>query len=554
MLREIFFKMYTGRSVRKLVDKFFSLQWCRDNLVVPLYEETSLPVSQKIIKIAIANYSYLGTLAGPIQERLSQAGYSCEFIQRSQEEIQEILDLASDERFISADSIELSEFDEDDVLEAIKATSDIDEEKYDFEFEFEEEYEEEEVQDLAVEMLESKLQNAAGAILIHSRKNNLSDIYIEPRKENYKIRVREDGMVQNFMVLPRKEGIQLVTCLKNMALMDIAEKRAPQDGKIIRKFEENIMEFRCGTVPNIHGEKMIIRVLSSDTSLLNLDTLINVESVRKKFREIINTSSGMVIVSGPTGSGKSTTIASALREKDNGKLNIVTAEDPVEYELGGSISQSQVNRAKGQTFASMLRTFLRHDPDVILIGESRDPETVEASLDAAETGHLVFTTLHANSSVSSLMRLLDMEIPKYKLNYGIKGVLAQRLIRKVCSGCAAERFISENESIEFGIDEGTSIKYANALSPEEKANRKEEGSLCLRCNGSGYKGRVGIYELLEMNIDIQTAISEGKNAREIKEIAINKNSIFTLREYGVELIKEGITTISELKRTTDDIS
>ena len=543
-------RRYTPTSVRKLVDKFFSLQWCRDNLVVPLYEETSLPMSNSVIKIAIANYSYLGTIASPIKERLSQSGYKCEFVERSQEEIQEILDLASEERFISGESIAISQFDEDAVLEAIKETSDNDNDNFSFEFDDDDDNEtfEEDSLDLSIEMMESKIQKAAGMVLINSRKNDVSDIHIEPREEGYKIRVRKDGVMQKFMSLPRKPGIQLVACLKNMAQMDIAERRASQDGKILRKFEGNRLEFRCSTVPGKHGEKMVLRILNSDASALNLDTLIHIESVRKDFRKIMNATNGIVIVSGPTGSGKSTTLAAALKEKDTGDTNIVTAEDPIEYDMGGDINQVQVNRAKGQTFAMILRTFLRQDPDVILIGETRDPETAESSMDAAETGHLVFTTLHANSSTSSLTRLLDMEVPKYKLNASVRGVLAQRLLRKVCTGCAIKRPISDNEAIEFNIKKNTPIMYCNSLSSEEKLKRKSENTLCQKCQGSGYKGRVGAYELLLIDRKIQNAISKGLTDREIENLAVNESSMLTLTQYGVELVKDHLTTLSEVIR------
>ena len=542
-------RRFTPTSVRKLVDKFFSLQWCRDNLVVPLYEETSLPMSNSLIKIAIANYSYLGTIASPIKERLSQSGYKCEFVERSQEEIQEILDLASEERFISGESIAISQFDEDAVLEAIKETSDNVDDNFSFEFDDDDDQTfEEDSLDLAIEMMESKIQKAAGMVLINSRKNDVSDIHIEPREEGYKIRVRKDGVMQKFMSLPRKPGIQLVACLKNMAQMDIAERRASQDGKILRKFEGNRLEFRCSTVPGKHGEKMVLRILNSDASALNLDTLIHIESVRKDFRKIMNATNGIVIVSGPTGSGKSTTLAAALKEKDTGDTNIVTAEDPIEYDMGGDINQVQVNRAKGQTFAMILRTFLRQDPDVILIGETRDPETAESSMDAAETGHLVFTTLHANSSTSSLTRLLDMEVPKYKLNASVRGVLAQRLLRKVCTGCAIKRPISDNEAIEFNIKKNTPIMYCNSLSSEEKLKRKSENTLCQKCQGSGYKGRVGAYELLLIDRKIQNAISKGLTDREIENLAVNESSMLTLTQYGVELVKDHLTTLSEVIR------
>ncbi len=540
----------TSTSVRKLVDKFFSLQWCRDNLVVPLYEETNLPMSPTVIKIAIANYSYLGTIANPIKDRLSQSGFKCEFVERSQEEIQEILDLASEERFISGDSIEISQFDEDAVLEAIKETSDNSDGEISFEFDddFEETKIEEDSLDLQVEMMESKIQKAAGMVLITSRKNDYSDIHIEPREGSYKIRVRKDGVMQKFMTMGRKPGIRLVACLKNMANMDTAERRASQDGKILRKYEGNRLEFRCSTVPGKHGEKMVLRILNSDPSALKLDTLIHIESVRNNFRKIMNATNGIVIVSGPTGSGKSTTLAAALKEKDTGETNIVTAEDPIEYDMGGDINQVQVNRAKGQTFAMILRTFLRQDPDVILIGETRDPETAESSMDAAETGHLVFTTLHANSSTSSLTRLLDMDVPKYKLNASVRGVLAQRLLRKVCTGCAIKRPINESEAIEFNIKKNTHIMYANSLSAQEKENRKKENTLCQKCQGSGYKGRVGAYELLIVDRKVQNAISQDLTDRELEKIAVEQNSMLTLIQYGVELVKENLTTLSEVVR------
>jgi len=534
------FDDYSAKSVRKLVDKFFSLEWCRDNLVVPLYIEQS----KDHMIIAIANYSYLGTIADPIQTRLNQADTKCIFIQKSQDEIKKIIDLASEERFMEGDSL----FDEDAVLEAIKETSDNSDESFTFEFDDDGESREEETLDLAVEMCESKVQNAAGTILINSKKRKVSDIHIEPMENKYLVRVRKDGVMHNFMSLPRKSGLQLVACLKNMALMDIAERRLSQDGEIIRKFEGNKMELRCSTVPNTNGEKMVLRLLNSDASTLSLDLLIHVESVREKFRKMISSTNGIIIVSGPTGSGKSTTLAATLREMDSGDTNIVTAEDPVEYKLGGGISQSQVNRANGQTFAMLLRTFLRQDPDVILIGETRDPETAKSAMDAAETGHLVFTTLHTNSSTSSLIRLLDMEVPKYKLNASLRGVLAQRLVRRVCTGCGIKRGVSESESIRFKIDEGTPVIYANSLSAEEKSKRKRENTLCPKCSGIGYEGRIAVYELLEVNRDIQIAIAEKKPLKEIENIAINKNNMLTLRKYGVELIKEGLTTFSELER------
>ena len=310
------------------------------------------------------------------------------------------------------------------------------------------------------------------------------------------------------------------------------------------------MEFRCSTAPGKHGEKMVLRILNSNEEMLSLDTLINNDKIRQNFREVINEANGIVIVSGPTGSGKSTTLASALREKDNGELNIVTAEDPIEYDLGGDIQQFPVLRAKGQTFAMLLRTFLRQDPDVILIGETRDPETAVSSMDAAETGHLVFTTLHANSAASSLTRLLDMEVPIYKLTASLRGVLAQRLLRKVCPECSVERPITEPEARFTGLRQHTSVRVATCLSVEEKEQRKRESTLCTRCSGSGYHGRIGTYELLRITRNIREAIKAHKSTQEIEEIA-TQEGMLTLKAYAVKLIEQQLTTISELQKISN---
>ena len=310
------------------------------------------------------------------------------------------------------------------------------------------------------------------------------------------------------------------------------------------------MEFRCATAPAKFGEKLVMRFLNSNAEMLSLDILINNEKVRNDFRSAIQIANGIIVVSGPTGSGKSTTLASALREKDNGELNIVTAEDPIEYDLGGNIQQFPVIRAKGQTFSNLLRTFLRQDPDVILIGETRDPETAESSMDAAETGHLVFTTLHANSAASSLTRLMDMEVPSYKLNSSLRAVLAQRLMRKVCPECSAERPVNEQEANVTGLAQGTPVRVANALSAEEREQRKKEGTLCTRCNGTGYQGRIGAYELMKVNGDIQDSIKKNLTTQELETVAV-QNGMWTLKRYAVDLIEKQLTTISELMKITN---
>jgi len=543
-------------QTRALIDQHFSLQWCRENIVVPLGVETNQATGSQRLTVAIGNFSYLATIGDFIKQRVGNAGLECQFIEKPAHEIQALLDQASQERIISGESNNLDgfEFSDDAIIEALQSSDDGTSKGFDFDFDdSDEQIIEEEALDLSTEMMGSKIQQAAAKILINSARSGVSDIHIEPRKEEYKVRVRRDGVMQNYVSMPRTAGIKLTACLKNMAQMDIAERRASQDGKIRRRFEGQTMEFRCATAPGQFGEKMVMRFLNSNADMLSLDVLISNEKVRQDFRSIINEANGIIIVSGPTGSGKSTTLASALREKDSGDLNIVTAEDPIEYDLGGNIQQFPVIRAKGQTFSNLLRTFLRQDPDVILIGETRDPETAESSMDAAETGHLVFTTLHANSASSSLTRLMDMEVPSYKLNASLRGVLAQRLLRKVCPECSAERPINEAESRFTGLPPGITARFATALTAEQKQQRKQEGTLCTRCNGTGYQGRIGTYELMKVNRNIRDAIKQQKSSHDIESIAV-QDGMLTLKTYAVDLVAKQLTTISELQKicNTDD--
>ena len=536
------------KSIRKLIDEYFSLQWCRENLVVPVSLEAALPPSEGILTIGVGNIVFLGTIGQTIKERLKNTNYKFRYIELSSEEIQEILDLAVEERFISGSQVQITEFSVDEVIKALQDSSaDENDNEFSLEFDTSEEVPQSEIPDMGEEILNSKTQKAAGLILIKACKDGFSDIHIEPKEGNYKIRVRKDGVLQKFISIPPLAGIQLLACLKNMANMDIAERRASQDGKILRKFEGNKLEFRCSTAPAKYGEGMVLRVLNSNSSILDLNTLIHLENVRENFRKSIASSNGIVIVSGPTGSGKSTTLAAALREIDNGELKIVTAEDPIEYDLGGDIVQHQINRKKQQNFASFLRTFLRQDPDVILIGETRDPETAESSMDAAETGHLVFTTLHANTAATSLVRLTDMGVPDYKINSSIRAILAQRLLRKVCPYCSVFRPISMEDSEAVKIKANSPIRYATVLDLKEKEKRKNEGTLCLRCNGTGYNGRIGTYEYLPISREIQIALKEKKSDIEIENIAI-ENGMLTLFTYARELIKEGLTTVNEVIR------
>ena len=534
-------------KTRKLIEELFSLSWCRDNVVAPVDVFFDREKGKDTVRIALSNFEFLATVGDKIIKRIYEKGYEIQFIHRSYEDIQRILDEASRERLISGESIDSYEFSEDDIFNDLDQANKEGEIGLDFE-DFEDADEDQimqETADLAQEMMGDSVQRAAAKILINSSRTNVSDIHIEPSRTITKVRVRRDGVLQNFVSVPGLVGKRVTAALKNMAKMDISERRASQDGKIRTSYEGQAMEFRCSTAPGKYGEKMVLRILNANSDMLSLDRLISNEKVLSDFRDIISLSNGIVIVSGPTGSGKSTTLASALREKDNGQLNIVTAEQPIEYDMGGDIQQFQVEKAKGQTFAMLLKTFLRQDPDVILIGETRDPETADASMDAAETGHLVFTTLHANSASSSLTRLLDMDVPGYKLTGSLRGVLAQRLLRKVCPDCSVDVPISEKASKFTGLSAGTIVKKATVLGGEEKTRRRNEGTLCTRCGGTGYKGRVGTYELMKISRNIQTAIKQHKTTQEIEDIARDEGML-TLKDYAIRLVAEKQTTISEL--------
>ncbi len=547
------------KVIRELIDKHFSLAWCRENIVIPLAVGIDDVSHRQSLKIAVGNFSYLATIGDVIKMRAAEADLDTVFIEMTANKIYDLLDAAADERVIRTEEatrlqeqgLQGFEFDSSTFLYALALFSSpsktfLEEAGRCFD-DSEENQLDDECLDLAGELTGSDIQKAAAQLLLIAGSFNASDIHIDPAQDEYKIRFRIDGVMQEFVRFPTEAGVYLIACLKNMAQMDIGERRAYQDGKIFRHYEGQKMEFRCSTAPVKHGEKMVLRILNSDEGMLSLDVLITNEEIKKNFRSIIDEANGIVIVSGPTGSGKSTTLASALREKDTGELNIVTAEDPIEYDLGGNIQQFPVLRAKGHTFAKLLRIYLRQDPDVILIGETRDPETAVSSIDAAETGHLVFTTLHANSAATSVTRLLDMEVPSYKLTASLRGVLAQRLMRKVCTECSSTRTINDAESRFTGLRRGTEIRVATALKAEEKEQRNLEGTLCTRCSGTGYKGRIGIYELMRMNRRISDAIKQNKSSQEIEDIAV-EDGMLTLKAYAVDLIKNQLTTVSELQK------
>ena len=449
----------------------------------------------------------------------------------------------------TTDSINQTQNDDSDLLS--KSLIQSNNEKFDF-FDSEDEVEldpEDIFDDSEFKEVSDPVIAAVSSILSASNKLRASDIHAEPLEERMRIRYRVDGVLQEVYSLPKARSRAITSRIKVMSKLDIAERRLPQDGRLRYKINENILDFRVSTLPGKWGEKIVLRVLQSDTSLLKLDKLINFEGELKSVRDMGNSPYGIFIVVGPTGSGKSTSLYSILNERNTPDVNIITVEDPVEYTLDG-IHQVQVIREKGLDFSRALRSLMRQDPDIILVGETRDKETAHTAMEAALTGHMVFTTLHANDTSTAITRLAEMEVPPYLIGSSIVGVMAQRLVRKVCPKCS---FVSRVDPIkdklafEHGITEIRKANTKSISSGKSNSSNLNNEKLCPICNGSGYKGRLGLYEVMKVNENIRELIMKSGNADEIKDCAI-KTGMRTLLNYGLELVKQQLTSLEEVER------
>lgn len=405
------------------------------------------------------------------------------------------------------------------------------------------------------------LSDAAGApvinlvnkILAKALQEKVSDIHIEPQEESLRVRFRKDGVLrQAFDPLPKKIIPAVAARFKIMAELDIAERRLPQDGRIRRMFNGNKIDFRVSSLPSRYGEKIVLRILDSSSTQLGLDILITDPDTLEIVRDMAARPFGLILVTGPTGSGKSTTLYSVLAERNDPGVNISTAEDPIEYSLPG-ITQVQVIREKGMDFASILRSFLRQDPDVILVGETRDKETAKTAIEAAMTGHLVLTTLHTNDAAGAIPRLDEMGVEPFMVSGSLIGVLAQRLMRRVCSECCQPYNPTSAELARFGLsssNEGEVTFYkAKSLTIDQIKEEAARGTLCQKCNGIGYKGRVGVYEVMRVTERLGTLINQGAPAERIKEAAVEEGMV-TLLAYSLNLVKQGHTTLEEVERVT----
>lgn len=371
-------------------------------------------------------------------------------------------------------------------------------------------------------------------IIANAARARASDIHIEPFESHLKVRYRIDGELQEVLKAPKETAPAMITRIKILANLNIAEKRIPQDGRILTVVDGNSIDLRVSVLPTIHGEKIVIRILKRDSFLLGKEQLGLDDDDMEKLNRIIKSPHGIILVTGPTGSGKSTTLYTILSDLNSPDKNIVTVEDPVEYMLEG-INQVNVNVKAGLTFAAGLRSILRQDPDIIMIGEIRDSETAEIAVRAAITGHLVLSTIHTNDAPSTVTRLVDMGIEPYLVSTSLSGVVAQRLVRKICPYCKMEYEASEHEKHILGFEKGAKLKLY-------------KGQGCVNCNNSGYRGRMGVFEIMEIDREIREKIINSKDVDQIGEAA-RLNGMKTLQDYCRNLVIRGETTVDELVKT-----
>ena len=400
---------------------------------------------------------------------------------------------------------------------------------------------EQEIADLEKAAEEAPIVKLVNMILTEAVKKGASDIHMEPYEKEYRVRFRIDGILQTIMNPPMKLRDAIISRIKIMAKLDISEKRLPQDGRIMLKMnlqgKRKVLDYRVSTLPTLWGEKVVLRLLDKESLRLDMTKLGMEQESLEKFQKAIFKPYGMVLVTGPTGSGKTNTLYSSISQLNKPDTNIMTAEDPVEFQLAG-VNQVQMKEQIGLNFAAALRSFLRQDPNIILVGEIRDFETAEIAIKAALTGHLVLSTLHTNGAPETISRLMNMGIEPFLVATSVHLIAAQRLIRRVCSNCSEEVDLPPQALVEAGY------------SPSEaKTVKIHKGRGCANCNNTGYKGRTGLYEVMEIDDEIRELILVGASALELKKKAIEKGMI-TLRRSGLIKVSQGITTLEEVARET----
>ena len=529
---------FSNNQMGELINSLIPLDICRRYRLIPLHKKEGEKI---ILVVAMVDPENLEA-QDDLNRILRPKGIVVERQVITQSDYQQLIDQFLDAQ-VKQEAIKKKEVNVDVSLEL---------DNFDFNLE---ESDEEVADDLgaANEAQAAPIITLVNKILAKALQDGVSDIHVEPQEEGLKIRYRKDGVLQQpFDKMPKKIIPAVVARFKIMAELDIAEKRLPQDGKIRRMFQGRKVDFRVNTLPSRYGEKVVLRILDNSATQLGLDKLISHEPTLEILRDMAKRPFGIILVTGPTGSGKSTTLYSVLAERNSPDINISTAEDPIEYSLDG-ITQVQVIREKGMDFASILRAFLRQDPDVILVGETRDSETAKTAIEAALTGHLVLTTLHTNDAAGAIARLDEMGVEPFMISGALVGVLAQRLMRRVCGECRVAYNPTKEELSRFGLsvsnEEEVVFYKANKLEPEQISQAKANGNLCPKCSGVGYKGRVGVYEVMRNSERLQALVNEGANTDRIKEAAVEEGMI-TILAYSLDLVKEGHTTLEEVERVT----
>jgi len=393
-------------------------------------------------------------------------------------------------------------------------------------------------------------------IIMNAVKEGASDIHIEPEEHVLKTRFRVDGVLHEASSPPKHLQSAIISRIKIMAALDIAERRRPQDGRFTINIEGREIDMRVSSIPTIYGENVVLRLLDISTALLGLDKIGFSKDVLEKYRKLIIRPHGVMLVTGPTGSGKTTTLYASLDKINDVKKNIITIEDPVEYKLEG-IRQIQINPKADLTFANGLRSILRQDPDIVMVGEMRDSETAQIAIQAALTGHLVFSTLHTNDAPGAITRMIDMGVEPFLVSSSVIGILAQRLVRTVCDGCKEEYTPTKDELKDIGIlDELRTRAERSEASPQGTKHESRSSDIkfyrgkgCDKCSKTGYKGRIGIYELMVIDDELRNMIVAKTISEEIKKKAIEKGMI-TLMDDGLDKVSQGLTTVEEVLRVT----
>jgi type IV pilus assembly protein PilB len=528
-------------SVGSLIDTLIPVDICRRHRLVPLSKnEDQNPPSVLVAMVDPDNLE----ASDDLNRILRPQGLALTRMVITQEDYQQVINQFLDELAVRQKNIEQEKF--TDINQDLENLGNLDLQDAPEDMEA----------DLGAAMKgaeDAPVINLVNRILAKALNEKVSDIHIEPQEENLRIRFRKDGVLREaFDPLPKKIIPAVTARFKIIANLDIAERRLPQDGRIRRMFEGRKVDFRVNTLPSRYGEKVVLRILDNSATQLGLDKLITDPETLSIVQEMVSRPFGLILVTGPTGSGKTTSLYSALSEKNSPGINISTVEDPIEYSLPG-ITQVQVIREKGLDFSTALRAFLRQDPDVLLVGETRDKETAKTAIEAALTGHLVLTTLHTNDAPGAIARLGEMGIEPFMVSSSLIGVLAQRLVRKVCGECRIAYNPTKEELARFGFsssqDVGLTFYKANTLPSDGIASAKANNQLCPNCNGVGYKGRCGVYEVMRITERLQTLINEDAPTDRIKEIAVEEG-MKTLLAYSLDLVRQGITTLEEVERVT----